>query len=117
MRLHQGHHSIGDVDETEDVGVELAAHLLEIETANLRPIRVAGVVDEHVDAAHALLAGLERPCVVVGDADIRADAVRAGLARDLLDAGVVAAGEDDLMPRLPRLFDDGRADTLTTAGY
>ena len=90
---------------------------VEIETANLRAIRVAGVVDEHVDAAHALLAGLERPCIVVGDADIRADAVRAGLARDLLDAGVVAAGEDDLMPRLPRLFDDGRADPLTAAGY
>ena len=30
---------------------------------------------------------------------------------------VVAAGEDDLMPRLPRLFDDGRADALTAAGY
>ena len=50
---------------------------LEIEAANLRAVGVARVVDEHVDAAHAILAGLQGPCVVVGAADIRAHPMRA----------------------------------------
>ena len=117
LRFHQRHDPIGDIDQAEDVGIELPAHLREIEAADLCPVGIPGIVDEHVDTAHALLADLDGSRVVVSDADIRPETVGAGLARDFLHARVVAPGEDDLMPCLPCLFDNCGANPLATAGY
>ena len=99
----------------------LVSNILLIASTSSAPIsaavRVAGVVDEDVDAAHALQARLDaswrcRP----PRRHVGANAVRAGLLRDLLDALLVAAGEHDLVTGLARQFDDGRADPLAAAG-
>jgi tetratricopeptide (TPR) repeat protein len=116
LGLHERHHPIRDVDQTEDVRVEHLPHRSELERADLRAVRVAGVVDEHVDAAHALLAGVDRPGVVGLDGDVGVKTMRPGPALDHLDSLFVASSKHDLVSGPARQLDDGSADALAAAG-
>src|SRR5262249_32722553 len=66
LSLHRRDDPVGDVDQPEDVRVEHLPHLAEIDAADFGAIRVASIVDEHVDAAHAIRAGLHSARVVFG---------------------------------------------------
>src|SRR6185312_16127353 len=54
-RLHVADDAIRDVDQAEHVHVEHLAHRVQIERTDFPAIRIAGVVDQHVDATHALV--------------------------------------------------------------
>ncbi len=98
--LHLRHDAVGDVDEPEDVGVEKRLHPPHIEGADLGAVIVRGVVDEHVDAAHVLHAGVDRARVVFGDGDVGSHTHGAGLSGHRLDRRSIATGEHDLMAGL-----------------
>ena len=40
LRLHQRHDAVGDVDQTEDVGLEHRAHRVDVERADFAAVRV-----------------------------------------------------------------------------
>ncbi|MEZ5287371.1 MAG: hypothetical protein R2712_21735 [Vicinamibacterales bacterium] len=101
--------------ETEDVGLEHLSHRRHIERADLGAAGVAGVVDEHVDAAHAGLAFRHQALVVGGGCHIGMHGVRAGLGRDRREQVVVAPGDDHLVAGLACLCGEGGADALAAA--
>ena len=115
LRLQMRHDPVGDVHQPEDVGLEHRPHGGDVERANLGAIGVAGVVDEHVDAAHQRERLVHRPLVVVAAGHIRDDAVSAGCRRQRVDARAVAAREGRPGAGRPRLLHQRRADALTSA--
>ena len=93
-----------------------ARMLVHVDPAHLGEIADTGVVDQHVDAAHPVDARLHRALVVLGARHVGADAVRPALGRHAVDAPLVAAGEDDLVPLPASERDERGADALAGAG-
>jgi hypothetical protein len=83
-------------EQAEDVGLELIADLLVVAFLDRRLVAVAGIVDEHIDAAEAVLRGL------YAAADIWAESVTSRSTASALfvagdqigDARLVARGDD-----------------------
>ena len=71
----------------------IVAHRGDVHGADLAAIGVAGVVDEHVHAAHLRHARLHGEGVLVALADVGDESEGAGLGRHLLDRPGVTAGE------------------------
>ncbi len=74
LRAHPGQHRLERVDDAEVVGVEERAHLGVVALLDRRQVAVAGVVDQHVDAAErgrAAAATAASICASVGDVERR----------------------------------------------
>src|SRR5262249_10974364 len=84
--------------------------------ADLGSVSIRRVIDEHVDAAHALAAGVDSAGVVIGARHVGVDPVRAGLLRHSCEQILVPPREHDGVARGPRQFDGGGADALAAAG-
>ena len=68
---HDRQDGAGDVQRAEEVGLHLCPELVGADVLEVAGVEVAGVVDEHVDAAEPLDGGLRRPlgCGRVGDVE------------------------------------------------
>ena len=88
----------------------------DVERANLAAIGVAGVVDQHVHAAHLRRAQIDGAGVVGVLADVGDESDGARLHRHLLDGVGVAPGEDHGVASLTGLGDERGADALAAAG-
>jgi hypothetical protein len=113
---HSRHDAIGDVHHAEDVDAEQRSHRVHVDGTDIGNVANAGVVDQHVDAAHLGHAELEDPGVVGIAGDVGLDAMRPFLPGDLVDHLLLAPGKYNVVSSLARMGDDCGADALAAAG-
>ena len=109
---------LGDVDDAEEVGVDLGAEVVGVDVLDRGEVRVAGVVDDDVDAAEALAAGGDRGLRGGGVGDVE------GEGEDLVGVGgdeVVellgpAGGGDELVAGVEDGLGDRAAEAAARAG-
>ena len=94
---HQRQHGAGDRGEAEHVGLEHGADVLVFALFDRRQITVAGVVDEHVDAAEFLLCRLDRRRNFGRLVDVELQRQRVGVMAgdEVGDLGRIARGGGD----------------------
>ena len=73
LGAHDGQHGAGDVHRAEQVGLDLCPEVLGGDLLEEPGVEVAGVVDEHVDAAEPLDGGLHGRLGVLGAGDVELD--------------------------------------------
>jgi hypothetical protein len=90
----------GDVEGAEEVGLHLGAHLIGAECLEEARVEVAGVVDEHVDAAEALDGGRGRGVGRGGVGDVEGEGEQVVVRADGVGGALrVAAGRHDGVAR------------------
>ena len=116
-RAHAGQHRLDRADGAEDVGVEELADGVVLALLDGGAVAVAGVVDQHVDAAEPLLGG--RTAAVTWASSVtssgRASAV-SGWASARSDRRGVAGGDDDVVAAREDGLGEGAAEAGRAAG-
>src|SRR5262249_31903613 len=109
-------HAVRDVDEPEYIRLEHRSHHVNVERTDLPAVRIASVVDQHVDSTHVLLACVDGSRIVVATGNVCPYSVSARLLRNVRDQLLVATCEHDAMAGLAGGFNNRRADALRSAG-
>ena len=97
LAAHDGEHEARHLGEAEDVDLQLVAGILEGHALDGAEVAVAGIVDEHVNAAFALQDGVHTLAArgVVGDIESQG---RDAVGLEGLHEGCAARGGIDLVP-------------------
>ena len=73
LGAHDGQHGAGDVQRAEQVGLDLRPEVLGADLLEEPGVEVAGVVDQHVDAAEPSTAACDGRLGVGGVGDVELD--------------------------------------------
>ena len=97
LGAHDRQHGAGDVQRAEQVGLDLRPEVLGGDLLEEPGVEVAGVVDQHVDAAEPFDGGLHGRLGVGGVGDVELDDQQVVVPRrrpGLTRVGVAAGGHD-----------------------
>ena len=118
LLAHDRQHRAGDVDDAIEIRVDLRAEVVERDVLGRVGVGVAGVVDEHVDAAERVdcLGDCARGLFRLRHVERhRADAIAVRVDQRAEIAGL-AGRRDDAVPRGERGLDERTAETARAAG-
>ena len=115
LLAHAGQHELRHADEAEDVGLELAAHVVERHLLDRAVLRVAGVVHEHADGAFDLLDRGDGRCIDASSVTSQGEHL-AALRLEIGDRLEAAGGRVDVVPSLGEVLGRRAADAGRAAG-
>ena len=94
---HAGQHRLGQSHQAEEIGFEHGADFCVFAFLDRREIAVAGIIDQHVDAAEALFRQGHGSLDLGWRIDVERRAQTTVVSGEFVEAGDVARGDDDAL--------------------